>query len=486
MASIFSHRHAVTLKLVLARIKGEPADWPRGSKPMYDEPVPEPNRGTLLRFYRNLVTEELTIGRTAKLMGNVYRLSIWLNHKPFEEVTREDLIDLVEKIKQIKVKRRGSVTVEEGYADQTIETYKSTLRKFWKWLKPQGNPEECPPEVSWITRKRLRNRTLPEDIWTPDEVNRLAALAPCTRDRAFVLGLFGSGCRIGEFLPLKRKDVVFDDYSCQILVDGKTGPRRVRLTPAASVALAAWLDVNPVKNPEAPVWINIQVRGDIPNRHLGYDWAYDMLRGLAKRAGTKKPIRPHLLRHSLATYYAPRLTEAVMNEHFGWRQGGRTASVYTHLSGKQVDDQILAVFGKKKVDSETNRAVDVVRCWRCGLENVPTSVQCGKCGFPLSDEAARNLVQRRQKADEILDLVIRDPGVLEAIRGALAERGTTSRENSGENGPPVDAAGDACRSQGLLKASIASDSGSPTTGCSSLPFDGPCEKRLVARRVPQG
>jgi len=175
-----------------------------------------------------------------------------------------------------------------------------------------------------------------------------------------------------------------------------------------------------------------------------------------------------------------------MNEYFGWRQGGRTAAVYTHLSGKQVDDQILAVFGKKKVDSETNRAVDVVRCWRCGLENVPTSVQCGKCGFPLSDEAARNLVQRRQKADEILDLVIRDPGVLEAIRGALVERGTTSRENSGENGPPVDAAGDACGSQGLLKASIASDSGSPTTGCSSLPFDGPCGKRLVARRVPQG
>ena len=129
---------------------------------------------------------------------------------------------------------------------------------------------------------------------------------------------------------------------------------------------------------------------------------------------------------------------------------------------------------------------DGVPCWRCGLENVPPSVQCGKCGFPLSDEAARSLIQRRQKADEILDLVIRDPGVLEAIRGALAERGTTSRENGGGNGPPVDAAGDTCRSQGLLKASIASDSESSTTGCSSLPFDSPCEKRMVTRRVRQG
>jgi ribosomal protein L37E len=175
-----------------------------------------------------------------------------------------------------------------------------------------------------------------------------------------------------------------------------------------------------------------------------------------------------------------------MNEHFGWRQGGRTAAVYTHFSGKQVDDQILAAFGKKKIDPETNVAVDVVRCLRCGLENVPTSVQCGKCGFPLSDDAARNLVQRRQRADEILDLVIRDPGVLEAIRGALAERGATGGGTGGRNEWPTDPAGGTGGSQGLLTASIASDSGSPATGCSSPPFDGHCEKRVVARRVPQG
>jgi ribosomal protein L37E len=248
------------------------------------------------------------------------------------------------------------------------------------------------------------------------------------RDRAFILGLFGSGCRIGEFLPLRRKDVVFDEYGCHVLVDGKTGSRRVRLTPAASVALAAWLDVNPGKQPDAPVWINIQVRHVIPDRHLSYDWAHEMLRGLARRTGIGKPIRPHLLRHSLATYYAPRLTEAVMNEHFGWRQGGRTAAIYTHLSGKQVDDQILAAFGKKKIDPETNMAVDVVRCLRCGLENVPTSVQCGKCGFPLSDEAARKLLQRRQMADAILDRLTSRPEFVEAVGEMLTEE---SQESTG-------------------------------------------------------
>ena len=248
----------------------------------------------------------------------------------------------------------------------------------------------------------------------------MASLASNMRDRAFVLGLFGSGCRIGEFLPLRRKDLVFDAYSSQAFVDGKTGPRRVRLTPAASVVLAAWLDANPNKSPEAFVWIDITARGRLPTKHMTYAWAYTMLASLARRADVNKSIRPHLMRHSLATYYAPRLTEAVMNEHFGWRQGGRTASIYTHLSGKQVDDQILAVFGKKKVDLETNQAVDVVRCLRCGLENVATAVQCGKCGFPLSDEAARKLLERRQMADAILDKLTANPEFSKMVESMLA------------------------------------------------------------------
>ena len=122
-------------------------------------------------------------------------------------------------------------------------------------------------------------------------------------------------------------------------------------------------------------------------------------------------------------------TEAVMNQHFGWQQGGRTASIYTHLSGKQVDDQLLAVFGKKRIDLETNAAVDVVRCLRCGLENVPTAVQCGKCGFPLSDEAARKLLQRRQKADEILDRLTSHPEFVKAIHLCLEEGCTVVLQN---------------------------------------------------------
>ncbi len=229
MKSIHAHKDAAALKVLLARITGQTITVHAGAVPKYTEPVPEPNRSTLLAFHRSLVTEELSLARTTQLMGRMYRISIWLKHRPFQELTRDDLVDLVERIKQMKDGRGGSV-----YSAPTVQAYKVALQKFWKWLKPPVEPERYPPEVSWIRLGRTKNKVLPKDIWTPDEVNKVAGLAGNTRDRAFIMGLFGSGCRIGEFLPLRRRDVVFDEFSCQIFVDGKTSPRRVRLTPAAS------------------------------------------------------------------------------------------------------------------------------------------------------------------------------------------------------------------------------------------------------------
>ena len=245
MGDIHRRKSRNTIDSLIARIEGKPRkEMKYGSNPIYSEAIPAPNRSKLLEFYRSLLVEEISVGRIGVLLGNMYRISIWLNHKPFEKMSRGDVIDLVEKIKNRRVIWRAKATLHKPYSPQTIESYKITINKFWRWLKnPELTPDvlndtEYPPEVSWIQRKKSKNGLLPKDIWTPEELNKVVSLASNSRDRAFILGLFGSGCRIGEFLPLKRDEIIFDKYSSQILVDGKTGSRRVRLTPSASLALA--------------------------------------------------------------------------------------------------------------------------------------------------------------------------------------------------------------------------------------------------------
>jgi len=72
---------------------------------------------------------------------------------------------------------------------------------------------------------------------------------------------------------------------------------------------------------------------------------------------------------------------------------------------------------------------------RCGLENVPTAVQCGKCGFPLSDEAARRFLERRQMADAILDRLTSRPEFVKAMKETLAREGAGGIGGMTDNRP---------------------------------------------------
>ncbi|NJD52503.1 MAG: hypothetical protein FIB07_06490 [Candidatus Methanoperedens sp.] len=64
-----------------------------------------------------------------------------------------------------------------------------------------------------------------------------------------------SGARISELGNLKIKHVKFDQYGAVLMVDGKTGMRRVRII-FSSPYLATWLVNHPFRdNPEAFVWV---------------------------------------------------------------------------------------------------------------------------------------------------------------------------------------------------------------------------------------
>ena len=222
-----------------------------------------------------------------------------------------------------------------NYADNTKHDYKVSIRKYFQWLI--GYDEETgefPDEVRWIKPENKKTRLLPEALISEEELNKLAQDAENLRGCAFVLLDYESGGRIGEILSCLIKHVTFDKYGSVLLVDGKTGPMRIRLISCVP-ALAQWLSVHPFRNdPNPPLWVGLGTVGR--NEPLSYNGARAMLGRLVKKAGLNKRIYSHLMRQSRATELATFLTDAQMDEVLGWVQGSdRTATYavsYTHLT----------------------------------------------------------------------------------------------------------------------------------------------------------
>ena len=92
---------------------------------------------------------------------------------------------------------------------------------------------------------------------TSNEIKELASHANNLRDRAFILSLYETGARIGELLSVKIKDVEFDKYGSLVNLNGKTGPRKIRIL-ASSPAISNWLMEHPKRTDrEAPLFSGI-------------------------------------------------------------------------------------------------------------------------------------------------------------------------------------------------------------------------------------
>ena len=247
-------------------------------------------------------------------------------HKEFEEYTKEDLEEFLLHMKK--------------YSTKTAQTRWYSVVKLLRFLGRDEVYREIRPSF------RHKGMKLPEDILTVDEVQRMAREAYNARDKALISVLYESGTRIGEILPMRVKDVAFDEYGAVLMTDGKTGMRRMRIVNVKE--LKDWLYFHPSgNNPEAFLWSNLYRSEE----YVGYGAVSKMLKETAERCGIKKRIHPHLFRHSRATHLANKLTESQMRIFFGWTGGSKMSATYVHLSGRDVDEAILEMNGLRRTET---------------------------------------------------------------------------------------------------------------------------------------
>lgn len=339
--------------------------WRAGQRPIME------------KFLKDLEASGMSKGRIVKYnytLKTLYRLSDSL---PFSKWTAEAAKELVRKVEA------------QEYTAWTKHDFRLVIKKFSLWLNQNYDKKI---DLSWLKITTKNNTSkLPDELLTQEEVQKIVDTCDNSRDKALVSLMYDSGCRIGEILGLKLKHVTFDKYGAVMMVDGKTGQRRVRVISSASL-LAAHIETHPFKNnPESYLWLtkfNRKGENKTGWNPIIYKGVSVMLKNLCKKAGMTKRVYPHLFRHSRATNLANKLTEAQMKEHFGWVQSSDMASVYVHMSGRDVDDALLKAYGMKPVDGNEEQAIKPAIYPRCKELNSTLQKLCKRCACPLSETEA--------------------------------------------------------------------------------------------------
>jgi integrase len=337
--------------------------------------LPE-NKALILRFYEHNFAKSISLPRMERQMSVLRKTSEFLK-KDFSLVSKEDYEQFF-----IWMNR-------QGYKEGSIWTYKNVLHVFHKWL---NNPE-C---VNWFRFKKMKNSILPEQLFDQEDILKLLKAGVTSRDKALLACLWETGARIGEIGNARIKDVSFDEFGGRILLNGKTGMRKVRIVQSAPYVLE-WINEHPYsKNINSPLWVCLHKN---VCEKMCYAGLVKVLNSMRKKAGIQKPVNPHHFRHSRATHMAQFLTDAQMKEYFGWGQDSQMAARYVHLSGKQVDDAILRMNGLKKKE-EQRELLQRQPCPRCKNLNEVNNSFCEKCWLPLTPQGISELQENSEKSQE--------------------------------------------------------------------------------------
>jgi len=372
-----------------------------------EEILPE-NKNLIFDFQRYLEINDYTDSRIYKYLVTLPKLAEQLNI-PFNSATKEDIEKLV-----LWVNRRRKI------GDTTKLHYRIMLKRFYKWL---NGDEEYPQCVKFIkTTEKVYNKKLPKNMLNPQDLENLLKGAISPRNRAFIIFLWETGGRAEEILTLKVGDIEDHKQGMKVVVKGKKGSRRLMLIESVPYILD-WLKSHPNREDEnAPLWINIGAKNN--GEPVKYNAMLKMLKLTAKKIGLKKPVHFHNFRHSRATYMANKFTESQLCEWFGWVQGSRVPARYVHLSGRDIDDAYLKMYGIKESEKDENEdKLKIIKCPRCGFDNGSVHKYCGRCGMTLDLKTAMKEKNLTDKLDEIFVKILDDPAIKAKIMEKLEEIG---------------------------------------------------------------
>ena len=216
-----------------------------------------------------------------------------------------------------------------GLSAATIRREVSAIRTYYGFLVGEGRVVEDPSDRLETPR---RGRTLPDTL-SVREVEALIAAPGIDdplgwRDRALLELGYGAGLRVSELCGLLLTDLLLPENLVRIL--GKGGKQRLvpigrNIIGAVSVYLHSLRPTLDRGKSGGRVLLN--VRGE-PLSRVG---AWGIVKRATERAGIRKRVTPHTLRHSFATHLLEGGADLRAVQEMLGHADLSTTQIYTHV-----------------------------------------------------------------------------------------------------------------------------------------------------------
>ncbi|NPA33974.1 MAG: site-specific tyrosine recombinase XerD [Chlorobi bacterium] len=284
----------------------------------------------LLDSFQNylIFTKKSSPNTVEAYLRDVSLLRNFLNDKPVDQVSRDDIIDFF------------SSLWEAGISSRSQARIASSIRAFARFLLNEKHIEK--DWTVWIETPRI-GRKLPT-VLTEEEIQRLLESIDRSspegiRNRAIIELLYATGMRVSELINLKLQDIFWKEEIIRIIGKGD----KERLVPVAQTTL------NRIRTYLEEVRVHLPIKHGHEDfvflnrrgRQLTRQFVFKMIKEYAQQAGIRKNISPHTLRHSFASHLVDRGVDLRIVQVLLGHASILTTEIYTHLTSDAIRQAVI-------------------------------------------------------------------------------------------------------------------------------------------------
>ncbi|MBN1493382.1 MAG: site-specific tyrosine recombinase XerD [Candidatus Omnitrophica bacterium] len=219
---------------------------------------------------------------------------------------------------------------DEDLAVATIYRMLVSIKLFHRFLVREKVIRE---DVTELLDSPKKWKTLPE-FMTRAEIEKMIELSNgrtrfCVRDNAILELFYATGLRVSELASLTLNDINLDGKYVRCIGKGS----KERIVPIGRKAVHALEKYEKIRSK----FLKPGSRSDrlfISNKSCGFTrkGLHDLIKKYARRAGIKKNISPHTIRHSFATHLLEGGVDLRIVQELLGHSDISTTQIYTHVS----------------------------------------------------------------------------------------------------------------------------------------------------------